>query len=164
MAGKNLRGQLNMFDLFKALDNEPVGEVQMVSLMPEDTIGKDAEISEEAIETAPEEPVPEKTASEKTVSEKTASEKTVSEKTASEKTASKESVSKTLIRENEKTERPVMQREYEIEGKQIEIAYINYNKVRITGTGEEPEIHIFDSSKEAVDYYVQKMQELGPEE
>ncbi len=154
MAGKNLRGQLNMFDLFKALDNEPVGEVQMVSLMPEDTIGKDAEISEEAIETAPEEPVP----------EKTASEKTVSEKTASEKTASKESVSKTLIRENEKTERPVMQREYEIEGKQIEIAYINYNKVRITGTGEEPEIHIFDSSKEAVDYYVQKMQELGPEE
>ncbi len=159
MAGKNLRGQLNMFDLFKALDNEPVGEVQMVSLMPEDTIGKDAEISEEAIETAPEEPVPEKTASEKTVSEKTAS-----EKTASEKTASKESVSKTLIRENEKTERPVMQREYEIEGKQIEIAYINYNKVRITGTGEEPEIHIFDSSKEAVDYYVQKMQELGPEE
>ena len=164
MAGKNLRGQLNMFDLFKALDNEPVGEVQMVSLMPEDTIGKDAEISEEAIETAPEEPVPEKTASEKTVSEKTVSEKTASEKTASEKTASKESVSKTLIREKEKTERPVMQREYEIEGKQIEIAYINYNKVRITGTGEEPEIHIFDSSKEAVDYYVQKMQELGPEE
>ena len=164
MAGKNLRGQLNMFDLFKALDNEPVGEVQMVSLMPEDTIGKDAEISEEAIETAPEEPVPEKTASEKTVSEKTVSEKTASEKTASEKTASKESVSKTLIREKEKTERPVMQREYEIEGKQIEIAYINYNKVRITGTREEPEIHIFDSSKEAVDYYVQKMQELGPEE
>ena len=61
-------------------------------------------------------------------------------------------------------ERPVMCRSYETGGKTIEIAYINYNKVRIVKDGEEPEIYEFDSSKEAVDYYVQRMQELEPEE
>lgn len=37
MAKKNLAGQLNMFDVFRELENnmETVGEVEMVSLMPE---------------------------------------------------------------------------------------------------------------------------------
>ena len=61
-------------------------------------------------------------------------------------------------------EKPAMCRRYEIDGKEIEIAYINYNKVRITRVGEETELYIFDSSKEAVDYYVMRMQELEPEE
>ena len=57
-----------------------------------------------------------------------------------------------------------MCRQYVIDGRQLEIAYINYNKVRITREGQEPEVHVFESSKDAVDYYVQKMQELEPEE
>jgi hypothetical protein len=61
-------------------------------------------------------------------------------------------------------DKPAMCRQYVIDGQQLEIAYINYNKVRITREGQEPEVHIFESSKEAVDYYVQKMQELEPEE
>ena len=59
---------------------------------------------------------------------------------------------------------PVMSRSYMIDGREIEIAYINYNKVRITESGNEPEIFEFASSKEAVDYYVQRMQEFEPEE
>ena len=37
MAKKNLAGQLNMFDVFRELENnmETAGEVEMVSLMPE---------------------------------------------------------------------------------------------------------------------------------
>ena len=57
-----------------------------------------------------------------------------------------------------------MCRQYVIDGKKLEIAYINYNKVRITREGQEPELYEFDSSKDAVDYYVQKMQELEPDE
>lgn len=121
MARKSLTGQLNMFDLFKSLDNEPMGEVQMVSLMPED------------------EPAP-------------------------EMKVEVQPQKKPRVKKAGKTERPVMCRQYVIDGNQVEIAYINYNKVRITRACEEPELYVFDSSKEAVDYYVQKMQELEPEE
>jgi hypothetical protein len=57
-----------------------------------------------------------------------------------------------------------MCRRYVVDGDEVEIAYINYNKVRITKAGEEPTMYVFDSSKEAVDYYVKRMQELEPEE
>lgn len=145
MAKKSLTGQLNMFDLFKSLDNEPMGEVQMVSLMPDD-------VPEEVIEPELEQvPVPEA----EEISEP--AEVSVSE-------VEPPPQKKPRVRKVEKHESPVMCRQYDIEGKQLEIAYINYNKVRITRAGEEPEIHVFDSSKEAVDYYVQKMQELEPEE
>ena len=58
----------------------------------------------------------------------------------------------------------VMSRSYVVDGRTLEIAYMNYNKVRITREGEEPQLIEFISSKEAVDYYVQKMHELEPEE
>ena len=131
MARKSLTGQLNMFDLFKSLDNEPMGEVQMVSLMPED-------VPEETPEPMPEdEPAP-------------------------EMKVEVQPQKKPRVKKAGKTERPVMCRQYVIDGNQVEIAYINYNIVRITRAGEEPELYMFDSSKEAVDYYVQKMQELEP--
>lgn len=57
-----------------------------------------------------------------------------------------------------------MSRAFEKDGKKVEIAYINYNKVRITTEGEETIIKEFDSTKEAVDYYVEKIQEQDIEE
>ena len=144
MARKGLTGQLNMFDLFKSLDDIPMGEVEMVSLMPEPEV--EPELTEEAKpKTEPmEEPKPD-----------IRSEVTVKKNQKSQKQVAKADITK---------ERPVMCRRYETGGKTIEIAYINYNKVRIVKDGEEPEIYEFDSSKEAVDYYVQRMQELEPEE
>lgn len=61
-------------------------------------------------------------------------------------------------------EKAVMSRTYEREGKKIEIAYLNYSKVRITYGSDEPEIKVFESSKEAVDYYVEQMQKFESEE
>lgn len=58
----------------------------------------------------------------------------------------------------------VMSRSYEKAGKKIEIAYMNYNKVRIIKGNESPEIKEFSSSKEAVDFYVQEMQALEEDE
>lgn len=57
-----------------------------------------------------------------------------------------------------------MSRVFVMKGKKVEIAYINYNKVRITTEGEETIIKEFDSTKEAVDYYVEKIQEQDIEE
>ena len=53
-------------------------------------------------------------------------------------------------------EKVAMSRVYELNGKRIEIAYINYNKVRITRGDESPVIKEFASTKEAVDYYKNK--------
>ena len=58
-----------------------------------------------------------------------------------------------------KEESVVMSRSYNRDGVSIEIAYLNYNKVRIQHGGAEPEIKTFATSKEAVDYYVEVMQE-----
>ena len=58
----------------------------------------------------------------------------------------------------------VMSRSYEKAGEKIEIAYMNYNKVRIIKGNESPEIKEFSSSKEAVDFYVQEMQALEEDE
>lgn len=57
-----------------------------------------------------------------------------------------------------------MSRCYEIDGKRIEIAYINYNKVCISKEGEPSILKEFASTIEAVDYYVEKMKELEADE
>lgn len=62
------------------------------------------------------------------------------------------------------TEQVAMSRSYVKDGKRIEIAYINYNKVRITNGDEIPIMKEFASTKEAVDYYVEQMQELEADE
>ena len=61
-------------------------------------------------------------------------------------------------------EKVAMSRTYELDGVRIEIAYINYNKVRITKGSEASIIKEFTSTKEAVDYYVEQMQELEIDE
>lgn len=42
-----------------------------------------------------------------------------------------------------------------------EISYRNYNKVFLRREGEEEEIHAFDNSKEAVDFYIDEAIKLG---
>lgn len=57
-----------------------------------------------------------------------------------------------------------MSRCYEIDGKKVEIAYINYNKVCISREGEIPVLKEFASTIEAVDYYVEQIKELETDE
>lgn len=61
-------------------------------------------------------------------------------------------------------ENVAMSRRFQIDGKEVEIAYINYNKVRITREGEAPIIKEFTSTKEAVDFYVEQIQEEDTDE
>lgn len=147
MARKGLTGQLNMFDLWNNLDNVPMGDVEMVSLMPSDEV----EEVQQPEEIPPVEKVqkPEEIPPVEQVQQP--------EGKPRKRDTAKKRVSSTV-------ERPAMSRTYEVDGKKLEIAYINYNKVRITREGEEPKLCEFASSKEAVDYYVEKMQELEPEE
>lgn len=67
------------------------------------------------------------------------------------------------VEEEKKNENVAMYRSYTIDGIVTEIAYINYNKVRITKGKETPFIKEFSSTKEAVDYYVEQMQALEAE-
>ena len=189
MARKGLTGQLNMFDLFKSMEDIPMGEVQMVSLMPEDepeVMAEPEEVAEPEVVTEPEEVAeplvveePETVVETQKIEEiqKSIDSPIVVVEETKKSRAPRNKSSKVeknveeipeLVKErrivSSGNDKPAMCRQYVIDGQQLEIAYINYNKVRITREGQEPEIHIFESSKEAVDYYVQKMQELEPEE
>jgi hypothetical protein len=62
------------------------------------------------------------------------------------------------------SEKVAMSRRIQIDGKKVEIAYINYNIVRITKEGELPIIKKFTSTKEAVDFYVEQIQEEDSDE
>ncbi len=172
MARKSIAGQLNMFDFFN--QDAPAGEVEMVSLMP----NFDEEEPEPVMIDVPSEP--EGKEEQKVVIEERTSEPVVEEKmepvidvteVVKEEISEPENDAKEHRPERKEssshrvgTENAVMSRVYEIDGEKLEIAYINYNKVRITRGSKEPEIKVFDSSKEAVDYYVEKMQELEVDE
>lgn len=142
MARRSVTGQLNMFDLLGSLDAGAPGEVEMVSLVPDfDEEPEQAMVEEEpeVVESAPEiEEEPEIVEPAPEVEE----EPEVKE-----------------VREN-----VAMSRSYERDGQRIEIAYINYNKVRITKGNDTPIVKEFASTKEAVDYYVEQMQELEADE
>ncbi len=127
MARRGLKGQLNMFDFFGP-DSEPVGEVQMVSLMPG---AEEPEVMEEL--KAIEEP------------------KEIEESEILEEPEGIEIPEK-------KEELPVMSRKYEKDGVAVEIAYYNYNKVQIKEGNNAPVMKVFATSKEAVDFYVGQMQ------
>ena len=64
----------------------------------------------------------------------------------------------------EENRKVAMSRSYVVNGKKIEIAYINYNKVCITREGENPILKEFASTIEAVDYYVEQMKEFEQDE
>ena len=137
MARRTLTGQLNMFDFFSATDG---GEVEMVSLMP--SFEEEPEVIPEP-ETIPEPeiiPEPEPEPEQEEISEP-----------------------EVILEPVKMSQDVVMSRIYEIDGERIEVAYINYNKVRVTKGNKTPTIHEFNSSKEAVDYYVGYMQQMEPD-
>lgn len=135
MARRSVTGQLNMFELLNSLDNESAGEVEMVLLMP----------------SFEEEPVEEPVVEEISIQE----ESSTVEITSNEKHSTEIQV---------ETDKPVMSRTYEVDGEKIEVAYLNYNKVRITRGSKMSEVKVFSSSKEAVDYYVLMMKEWEKDE
>ncbi|MBQ2900315.1 MAG: hypothetical protein IJE49_12640 [Agathobacter sp.] len=145
MARRGLTGQLNMFDLYNSLET---GEVEMVSLVPE--FEEEPEVVEvpEVVEELEVEEELEVVEEPETVEELEAvEEQEVAEE--SHVVLGKEQVS--------------MSRSYVVDGEQVEIAYINYNKVRITRGNGVPVVKEFASTKEAVDYYVEQMQEYEDE-
>ena len=152
MARRGMTGQLNMFDLIHSLENGVSGEVEMVSLVPtfEEEPAIEVEIEMEPVVEA---------------------ELVIEVKPETEKISEIEEIPEVEeIFQNEKISlidadmKVAMSRKYEIEGEIVEIAYINYNKVRISRGKNTPEIIEFATTKEAVDYYVKKIQELEIDE
>lgn len=167
MARRSMAGQLNMFDFWDNLvQPEDGGQVQMVSLIPEEEPKQERaeEVDEEA---AQEEPVaqnvgapePENFAKvdagttgmdlkpEETVQEKQVQEEPVTQKAFLQETA------------------PVMQKQVLNPDGSIkaEVAFYNYNKVCVKRENEPEEWREFDNSKEAVEYYMEEMLKLQPE-
>ena len=171
MTRKGLPGQLDLFDFLKDIQ-QPEGEVQMVSLMPEE---EEAEDARTAI-------VPEPELEPKTVPEpevmKVPEQGTESEvvEVPEPELVPKPDVVSASIPEQEPSAEPVLPTEEGLssdtapvmhrevrnrEGTVIaEISYLNYNKVYIRKGGDAGEIIPFESSKEAVDFYIEEMLKL----
>lgn len=147
MARRGVNGQLNMFDFIKSLETIPSGEVEMVSLMPQDEV-----VEPKTIVGEPEVPKEEPVVVEPEIVEPELP------------LPVKKQVELEPVKVVVTPETPVMSRSYDMDGVHIEIAYLKYNKVRIQKGDAEPEIKEFGSSKEAVDYYVAQMQELEADE
>lgn len=147
MARRGVNGQLNMFDFIKSLETIPSGEVEMVSLMPQDEV-----VEPKTIVGEPEVPKEEPVVVEPEIVEPELP------------LLVKKPVELEPVKVVVTPETPVMSRSYDMDGVHIEIAYLKYNKVRIQKGDAEPEIKEFGSSKEAVDYYVEQMQELEADE
>lgn len=167
MARRSMAGQLNMFDFWDNLvQPEDGGQVQMVSLIPEEEPKQErAEVVDE--ETAQEEPVtqnvgvPEPENFAKVAAgttgmdlkpEEIVPEKKVQEELVAQKALSPESA-------------PVMQKQVLNPDGSIkaEVAFYNYNKVCVKRENEPEEWREFDNSKEAVEYYMEEMLKLQPE-
>jgi len=167
MARRGVTGQLNMFDFFKSLEDIPLGEVEMVSLMPKSV--EEPMVSEEPKPTP--KPKPKSRATRKMEKTKPVEElKPVEEpKPVEELKPVEEPKPVEELKPVEKPkpvvrictdDTPVMSRSYEFAGEHVEIAYLKYNKVRICRGSSAPEIKEFETTKDAVDYYVEQIQEL----
>ena len=181
MARKHLNGQLNIFDLLNNWDGPAMGEeVEMVSLMPELEDEVEPEVMPQDNLELQIEPIVGKQENQAVRVEKAEQHETV-KKTSLQKTINKtleksdkpvqevQEASEEFIEDlaPDKKRKPtnfnekvVMHRKFKQGGKDMDIAYLSYNKVRIRVTGEEDQVMEFASSKEAVDYYVDRIQEL----
>lgn len=151
-----------MFDFVHSLDAEASGEVEMVSLVPdfdEPELIVEPEPITEKTQTLESNPVIDEAPMQE-IEEKfeTEDEDVIEEK------AEIEEMSVIEAKPEIDKENVAMSRRYKIDGKEVEIAYINYNKVRITREGEAPMIKEFTSTKEAVDFYVEQIQEEDTDE
>lgn len=163
MARRSMAGQLNMFDFWDNLvQPEDGGQVQMVSLIPEEE-PKQERAEEVDEETAQEEPV-----AQKAVLPEAETFETVD-------AGSAEAVSAGAERPREKepvTQKATLQETAPVMQKQVlnpdgsikaEVAFYNYNKVCVKRENEPEEWREFDNSKEAVEYYMEEMLKLQPE-
>ena len=157
MARRGMTGQLNMFDFFRELEtNIPQdGELEMVSLMPS---FEDDEIPVSSVKSEPMSEVSKilKTIENNKINESEKELEILDEETVREP----ESKYVSSVYTDNSNDSPVMQRTYATKQGTVEIAYMNYSKVRVTKPGQEVQIREFASSKEAVDYYVEQMQKL----
>ena len=157
MARRGMTGQLNMFDFFRELEtNIPQdGELEMVSLMPS---FEDDEIPVSSVKSEPMSEVSKilKTIENNKINESEKELEILDEETVREP----ESKYVSSVYTDNSNDSPVMQRTYTTKQGTVEIAYMNYSKVRVTKPGQEVQIREFASSKEAVDYYVEQMQKL----
>ena len=157
MARRGMTGQLNMFDFFRELEtNIPQdGELEMVSLMPS------FEEDEIPVSSVKSEPMSEVSKILKTIENNKINESEKELEILDEETVREpESKYVSSVYTDNSNDSPVMQRTYATKKGTVEIAYMNYSKVRVTKPGQEVQIREFASSKEAVDYYVEQMQKL----
>lgn len=162
MARRGMTGQLNMFDFFRELEtNIPQdGELEMVSLMPsfEEDEMPVSSVERESVTDVVEDVEEKKDNTKNKAKNKTKNgtkEMTVSQREKIETSKIPETIETVTTHD-----RPVMQRTYTTKQGAVEIAYMNYSKVRVSEPGQEAQIKEFASSKEAVDYYVEQMQKL----
>lgn len=170
MAKKDTNGQMNMFDFFG-------GDVQMVSLMPDDEFIDDAigagfsggfddfDMEVSMPKDIPEEENFKAEAETKEEEFKAEAEVEVTPKKKEKKVVVKESAPidqgyKMTVKDRNK---PVMYRCFSLSGNTVDatIAYLDYNRVYIKEPGQSPVCYQFASSKGAVNYYVDKMNEMS---
>lgn len=163
MARRSMAGQLNMFDFWDNLvQPEDGGQVQMVSLIPEE------EPKQERAEEVDEETVQEEPVAQKAVLPEAETFETVDAGSAeavsagAERPREKEPVAQKALSPESA---PVMQKQVLNPDGSIkaEVAFYNYNKVCVKRENEPEEWREFDNSKEAVEYYMEEMLKLQPE-
>lgn len=167
MARRSMAGQLNMFDFWDNLvQPEDGGQVQMVSLIPEEE-PKQERAEEVDEETAQEEPV-----AQKAVLPEAETFETVDAGTTGMDLKPEETVQEKQVQEEPVTQKATLQETAPVMQKQVlnpdgsikaEVAFYNYNKVCVKRENEPEEWREFDNSKEAVEYYMEEMLKLQPE-
>lgn len=163
MARRSMAGQLNMFDFWDNLvQPEDGGQVQMVSLIPEEEPKQERaeEVDEEA---AQEEPVTQKAVLPEAETFETVDAGSAEAVSAgAERPREKEPVAQKALSPESA---PVMQKQVLNPDGSIkaEVAFYNYNKVCVKRENEPEEWREFDNSKEAVEYYMEEMLKLQPE-
>lgn len=163
MARRSMAGQLNMFDFWDNLvQPEDGGQVQMVSLIPEEE-PKQERAEEVDEETAQEEPVAQKAVLPEAETFETVDAGSAEAVSAgAERPREKEPVAQKALSPESA---PVMQKQVLNPDGSIkaEVAFYNYNKVCVKRENEPEEWREFDNSKEAVEYYMEEMLKLQPE-
>lgn len=167
MARRSMAGQLNMFDFWDNLvQPEDGGQVQMVSLIPEEE-PKQERAEEVDEETAQEEPV-----AQKAVLPEAETFETVDAGTTGMDLKPGETVQEKQVQEEPVEQKATLQETAPVMQKQVlnpdgsikaEVAFYNYNKVCVKRENEPEEWREFDNSKEAVEYYMEEMLKLQPE-
>ena len=171
MGKRTFEGQLNMFDYFRGNDLE-FEEVQMVSLMPEDLKEEDVPKEEKTpvVEEIPNKevnPKEEETSKAEEVNSKeeecpNEEEMSKVQETSKEEEDASEELGKVYVEER-KTEDAkkngwVMHRTYKCAKGEAIIAYLDYHKVYVKDVNQKEQTYSFQNEKEAVDFYVEKMQ------